>query len=220
MQRTQTGLAVRGQTGRMKNCNSWAEYETPGSSTTANMCNGGWFKGESYNECESKADCLAATLQKTGGYSADQRRHLPVHTNEPKPFGSSARPGSTIVGGTPNLADHLRGWGNWPGGAPTTIPRAEVSMRPTVALPTPMQVNAPLPFPIQPPQEWPAAMQTPYAGPTPVMSGGMTPTFLPRKDESVWARLGKNIAQGWLGSTGWQIFDLSRTVDLFGHRKE
>jgi hypothetical protein len=213
MQRTQTGYAVKcAETGKTKNCSSYAEYETPTSSATANLCNGGWYKGEFYNECASKAECMVSTLRKTGGYTVDQRRHLPIHTNEAKPFGS--RPGSTIVGGTPNLADHLRGWGTWP----TTIPKADTMMRPGVPLPSPMQVPAPLPFPVQPPPEWPEAMRTAYAGPTPVQAGGVTPTFLPKDDEPVWSRLGKNIVQGWIGSTGWHTYDYARTVDLFGRR--
>lgn len=215
MQRPQTGLTLLGPTGSPKNCTSWAEYETPGSSSTANMCNGGWYKGEYYNECKSKADCVAATIRAKSMTS--DRRSLPVHTNEPKPFGDRGN-GSQLLGRTPNLADHLKGWGAW-GTAPTTIPKADGPPRPGAVLPTPFQVPAPLPYPVQPPVEWPVAMQTPYAAPMPSHSGGVSPTFLPHEEESVLGRLFKNVAQGWIASTGWHVYDYSRTVDLFGRRK-
>ena len=50
MPENQTGIAIRGETGKMKNCSAWGEYETPRSSATSNMCNGGWYKGDSYLE--------------------------------------------------------------------------------------------------------------------------------------------------------------------------
>lgn len=221
MQRQQTGIAVRGPTGRMKNCSSWGEYETPGSTTTANMCNGGWYKGEYYNECESKADCLAVTVRSNNGRTADGKRYLPTmsngYTNNEKPFG--ARPGSQIVGGTPNLADQIRGWGTWTPSMPTTIPKAaaDSAMKPQVSMPTPMQVPVPLPYPVQPPSEWPSAMQTPYAGPTSALAGGITPTFLPQEGDSIMGRLARNIVQGWIGSAGWHTFDYARSVDMFGN---
>lgn len=222
MQRQQTGYAVMGPTGRKKNCTSWAEYETPQSTTTANMCNGGWFSGDYYNECEAKADCLADTLRKNGGKTADGKRYLPTvqgsYTNNEKPFG---RPGSQIVGGTTNLADQLRGWGSWTPSMPSTIPKASVDplTKPSVSMPTPMQVPIPLPYPVQPPAEWPKAMQTPYAGPTSAMAGGITPTFLPQQGDSIAGRLMRNIIQGWIGSAGWHTFDYARSVDMFGNRR-
>jgi hypothetical protein len=67
--------------------------------------------------------------------------------------------------------------------------------------------------------EWPMAMQTPYAAPMFLHNGGISPTFLPSEEESVFCRLFKNLAQGWIASTGWHIWDYSRTVDLFGRKK-
>ena len=73
------------------------------------------------------------------------------------------------------------------------------------------------PQPVVPPETYPRVMQTPYTVPMPVQPvGSVSPTFLPRSDESVWSRLGKNVAQGWLNSTGWHVFDYTRNVDLFG----
>ncbi len=220
MSLTQTGFRVIGETGKLKNCNSWAEYERPGSSATANMCNGGWYRGEYYNECASKADCLAQTMQNLRAANTDQKRHLMVHTNEAKPFGNQQN--SVITGATPNLADRIQGWGAWATTAPKADPKTDprASLRSVVGMPTPMQVSTSLPFPVAPPSEWPGAMRTPYAGPTPAHAGGVTPTFLPEDDESVWSRLGKNIFQGWIGSTGWHTFDYARTVDLFGRRRK
>jgi hypothetical protein len=48
---------------------------------------------------------------------------------------------------------------------------------------------------------------------------GPSPTFLPDPEEGVMTRTGKNIAQGWLASTGWHIFDMAQQVDFFPHHK-
>jgi len=194
-----------------RNCTTWAEYETPGSSRTANLCNGGWYtnrdgSSERYEACLSRYECKQAT--------ARERVHLPVvqQTNPERPFGN--RPSSTIVGSSPNLpsaADRLYG-GSWAPAMPSNLPQRQ----PTgPGMPAPSQVQVPLPYPVQPPKEWPQAMHTPYAGPTPVHGGGITPTFLPSKDESIFSRLFLNVAQGMIGASGWHVFDYSRTVDLF-----
>jgi hypothetical protein len=210
MNMEQTGRVSKSPTGTWKNCNSWAEYETPGSSETAKMCNGGWFQGDNYDPCESINTCRSATIAKQNS----ERRHLPVYqsTNPERPFF-----GSRTIAATPNLSDGLQGWPRF-GQLPTTMPKASVQTsmgRPTVPMPSPMQVGVQLPYPVKPPAEWPSAMHTAYAGPVPVQHGGVTPTFLPQEGEGVFERLGKNVAQGLVGSTGWHIFDFARTVDLF-----
>ena len=80
----------------------------------------------------------------------------------------------------------------------------------------PPELIAHLAQPIMPPKDFPEQMQTPYLAPRPVPSMGVTPTFLPGEDESVWSRLGKNVTQGAIGSTGWHLFDFARSVDFFG----
>tara|TARA_Y100000310_G_scaffold179834_1_gene179760 strand:+ start:417 stop:656 length:240 start_codon:yes stop_codon:yes gene_type:complete len=44
---------------------------------------------------------------------------------------------------------------------------------------------------------------------------GPSPTFIPKKKEGVFKRLGKNIAQGWVAAFGWHMFDMAQQVDLF-----
>lgn len=197
----QTGAQMDGETGKKKNCNSWAEWEPPRSSPTAAMCNGGMYKGDWYNECPSKGDCQIATASRTG------KHMLPV-LNQEKPFGSQ------LVAQSPNLGDRLgRPFEPWrQPGLPATIPqqqRADVR---------PQQIGNHLPFPVTPPPEWPLAMRTPYLAPTRIH--GVTPTFLPADDENFLARLIKNIMQGWIGATGWHIFDFTQAVDLFGSKRK
>ena len=82
-------------------------------------------------------------------------------------------------------------------------------------VPYPMYV----PTPVQPPQQFPQSMQTPFAAPIPFHAVGVSPTFLPDEDEGIFSRLGKNIGQGMIPSTGWHIYDFARTVDMFGRRR-
>jgi len=171
-----------------KNCNEWAQYEAPGTSETANICNGGRYGNSTMGVCQSRHACREATLR------SDSHRHLPV---VPTQFGSRT------IGSTPTVN---RPFGNpakdytWqPSVAPTTIPQKQV----------PPQV-------IVPPQTAHHSMQTPYVQPQIVSAGGMqSPTFLPATGESVFSRIVKNILQGWLTATGWQIFEAGRATDLF-----
>lgn len=221
-QQRQTGQQQpSGIPGKKKNCNTWGEYEVPGASATAAMCNGGWYDRDFYHECPVKAECRAETQRKAG------RVHLPL-THEPRPM---ALPRSVPLAGTPNLearpalaaprpktwADQ---WGTRPSMPATSVPQKPVQAAALVpkGLPTPADVPAPLPYPVAPPKEWPAAMHTPYAGPSGAPSMGVTPTFLPTEDEGIFSRLAKNAAQGAIGAVGWHVFDFARTVDLFGRR--
>jgi len=68
---------------------------------------------------------------------------------------------------------------------------------------------------VTPPADTPPPMSTPYAAPHPA-AGMMTPTFLPMTKEDIVPRLMSNIAQGWVGATGWHLLDYSRSVDMFG----
>jgi len=228
MQRTQTARTVMGEAGLPKNCSEWAMYERVNSTSTAAMCHGGFYDGDWFEPCESKDPCRQATLNRLGGTTADQRRHLPVveSSNPMRPFVGSSNPGSSVVGGTPNLAgqvrdsvrESMREWAPWKPSVPVNIPTAKPGSRPQTQL-SPTQVGIPMPFPVQAPPDWPEAMQTPYAGPTPLAGGGITPTFLPTANESIMNRLVRNIVQGWIGSTGWHTYDYARSVDLFPHKK-
>lgn len=199
----QTGPQVDGETGNKKNCNEWAVWEPPGSSYTALLCNGGGkYKGDWYEKCPSSEDCKIATIRKTG------KHMLPV-LNDAKPFGA---PGSQLVASSPNLTERLgRPFEPWRTPLPTTIPQR------TDGKLAPQQMASHLPFPVTPPADWPASMRTPYVAPTRIV--GITPTFLPADDENIVSRLLKNILQGWVGATGWHIFDFTQAVDLFGNRR-
>lgn len=214
----QTGLTVIGPAGKQKNCKSWAEYEEPrpsvqGKPNTANLCNGGWYKGDYYESCESRPECSSETKA-----ASQTKRFFGSQTHAERPFGSQ------LLATTPNL-DNMIKTDQW-SALPATMPKSYLQPsqqqqpnRPSHGVPTPFHIATPLPYPVQPPADWPRSMQAPYVGPTPVMSGGLTPTFLPAADENPFGRLLRNIANGMVGSAGWQTFDLARSIDMFGRRK-
>jgi len=218
---TQTGDTMIGPAGKPKNCRSWAEYEEPrksqqGIPNTANLCNGGWYKSEFYEPCASITECKTETM------AAQGKRFLPTYgsqTHAPRPMGSQ------LLATTPNLSEMIRA-DRW-SPMPATMPKSYVvqpgqqnqQQRPMQGVPTPFMVNQALPYPVQPPPEWPIAMQSAYVGPSPVMTGGITPTFLPAPGEHPFARLARNMANGVVGALGWQTFDLARSIDMFGRRK-
>jgi hypothetical protein len=53
--------SATGPTGKTKNCDTWAEYEPPMSSSFANLCNGGSFEGYRWQACPSRLECRNAT---------------------------------------------------------------------------------------------------------------------------------------------------------------
>ena len=198
---------VTGPTKKKKNCNEWALFEPRHSSASAAMCNGGYYDGDRYPECPSKYDCKAATVKKEKG-----KRALPV-MNPSRPFSTRT------IGGTPNLPKFERAspfaWTSLPtkNGEQVEVDEDETPWH----YPYGQFPMAVVPPPVMPaPGQYPLAMQTPYARPTPTHMGGITPTFLPVGKHDIFSRLGKNIAQGMIGATGWHIFDFARTVDLFG----
>jgi hypothetical protein len=222
---SQTGSQVLcEQTGKMKNCGVWAAYEE-GFSGSAAMCNGGLYDGDSYEACPSRNDCFRATKEKEDS----GRRHLPV--NMGRPLGATQIIGQTPAArpsqpGTRPRAAWEDAYERWRGTPPTSLPARTSGMAPAQPAGGGGSLNYPsspypayVPTPIQPPQQFPPSMQTPFAAPVPFHAGGITPTFLPVGDESIWTRLGKNIGQGMVGSFGWQIFDFARTVDMFGRKK-
>lgn len=211
------------ETGRMKNCGTFAEYEG-GNSGEAAMCNGGIYDGDTYDSCPSREPCRQATVQL-----------------RPKPSALAERNYGTQIVGRTASATPENGWRaassaaaqSWwsasttmpaarppAGGVPQTRPagqppQANAANMSYPGVPYPMYV----PTPVQPPQQFPQSMQTPFAAPIPFHAGGVSPTFLPDEDEGIFSRLGKNIGQGMIASTGWHIYDFARTVDMFGRRK-
>ena len=199
----QTGLQSPGETGKLKNCTSWAEYEMPNASSTAVLCNGGGrYNGNWYNRCPSADDCRAATYRRD-----DTKTHLPLHRE--RPFGGS---GSSVVASTPGLMQRPDLFDRWGSRLPATIPAA----RTTTALDP---RGSPYPGPIIPPQDYPAGMRTPYVTPSRT-GGGITPTFLPGEEEGIFERLAKNIGQGLIGATGWHIFEMAQSVDFFPAKRK
>jgi len=197
---------VRGQQkdspiqGKQKNCNTWGEYEPAGTSPTAKLCNGGSFEGEFFEPCPAREECRSRTRQR----AASQDR-VEVRTSQERPFGSSL-----LYPGDQPLTRREEPYRWSPDRVPTSAPT-----RPIPAVqPISLQPTA-----VIPPDTNPVAMQTPYASPMAANpAGNVSPTFLPVADENVWSRLGRNITQGWLNSTGWHAFDFTRNVDLFRRR--
>jgi hypothetical protein len=110
-----------------------------------------------------------------------------------------------MLGSTPNLPRVQIPAAPWRTSIPTLRPKTATE---------PDEAAVPVPGVVIPPKEYPETMRTPFAEPTGI--GGVTPTFLPMKKEQIFARLGKNIVQGMVGSTGWHVFDFARNVDFFG----
>jgi hypothetical protein len=187
------------ETGKMKNCGAWAEYETPHSSETSKLCHGGFYKekewpaAREYSACPSRAECKHATM---GGVADDGRRRLPILNP-----GTAPRPLSAAFS-VPEYRSH--------GGLPNALPAraAQAAQRAVNEVAEYYQS----PRPIQPPPEYPPSMQTPYVAAT--ESWG-APTFLPRVGESVWERLVKNLVQSIFAVIGFQIYNYMRSIDLF-----
>lgn len=175
------------------NCNEWASYEPEGASPTASLCHGGWFEGNHYDSCPKKLACKVATERLT----MTTARRLPVL--------------NPATGPRPLQPTRIE--------VPSLRPTQDLSRVPTALQQRASQygqrADTGYPQPIIPPEEYPKAMRTPYASITPVYQGGVSPTFLPRDNEEVFGRLGKNMLQGVLASSGWHIYDYSRSVDLF-----
>lgn len=188
------------ESGKKKNCETWAAWEPNGSSPTAALCHGGTYDRDVFEPCPSRSACYQATAALTE--PDDGKRHLPVQQTRPSMNGYQASP-------------------QFP---PRAVP-ANAQYRPPYTQPTTMptqvarpQYEAQYPQPVMPPPEFPAAMRTPYAAGAPVYSGGISPTFLPGDNDSNLERLVMNAAQGAISAVGWHIFDFSRAVDLFGRR--
>lgn len=207
------------ETGRMKNCGTFAEYEG-GNSGEAAMCNGGIYDGDTYDSCPSREPCRQATVQLRPKHAPAPERNY----------------GTQVVGRTATASPPQTGWRQvdnminqsvqstrWASPA-TTLPAAKPGGAAPGAQPGMVSYNgvpypAYVPTPVQPPPQFPPAMQTPFAAPIPFHAGGVSPTFLPEQGGGVFKRLGKNIGQGLIASTGWHVFDFARNVDMFGRRK-
>ncbi len=210
----QTADQTRGPTGKMKNCNEWALYESPGASLEANLCHGGWVEGDYYEECPARYDCKRAT-QKKQAEAESRSRSLPV-LNPAKPFGQ--RTSTRILGGTKPFEPYEpTKWSSYATTATSRPTKKASSSEPQGHQEMP-PVHPMFPAPVIPPESYPKAMQSPFAAPAPFHAGGITPTFLPNEKHGVFSRLAMNIAQGWVGSTGWHVFDFARSVDMFGQR--
>ncbi len=179
------------ETGKMKNCNKFGRYEEPNTSATAALCNGGVLEGELYYQCPSMVECVNRTHQRQ---MAKNTTHLPVMRQTL---------GSNVLASTlrtpPRTTEYVPYVWRPNGEAPA----------PRIAQPQPMQRQVQQqPGPV-------ARTHAPYSNNVGVGGPNVSPTFMPRPDESIWSRLGKNVMQGWINSTGWHVFDYSRSIDLF-----
>lgn len=186
------------ETGKMKNCGAWAEYEMPHSSETSKLCHGGFYREKDwprpleYPACPSRAECKQATMMRS--VADDGRRRLPILNP------GTSRPLSPAFS-IPEYRSQV---------LPNTLPTrgAQATHRAVTDFTEYFQA----PRPIQPPAEYPASMQTPYVAAT---EGWGAPTFLPQIGESVWERLVKNLVQSIFAVIGFQIYNYMRSIDLF-----
>lgn len=204
-----TPLSPRGTT---KNCTDWAQYELPGSSATATLCHGGNYDGEVFNVCPSRDECRLATLR--------PKPQSTVLASTSGVRGGWARPASS-TGTTvhsPTLPARQAPAAARPANLPTPwVPPNMPATRPAGSLAA--EYYRRVEAPVVPPTTLPVVMQTPYAQQSHSPAGSMTPTFIPRDDESIPMRLAKNITQGALGSAGWHLYSLANSIDFFPHAR-
>lgn len=162
-----------------KNCNTYGEYEGPGESPTAALCNGGWFDGKRWEACPQKDSCRVETRSQ----SRSGRVTLPTIT----PRGSFR-----TIATTPNLTR-----GRTRASKPATTNQSMTSAPPA----------------LDPRNPYLATERAPH-------QMGPSPTFIPKKKEGVFKRLSKNIAQGWVASFGWHMFDMAQQVDMFPEEED
>lgn len=203
--------------GKTKNCNSWAGWERPGESETATLCHGGIFEGARYSPCDSRDECRVASGRSNS--FLDSRHRLPITPASQMPMNGSRVVASTMPQTYPPVQQAAP-----PDKRTGYVPSGYWNPPPATAAPTSIPMRNPMPpysgpSPVMPPESHPEVMQTPYAAPQPVSYGGASPTFLPVQNETVWERLFKNVTQGFFNAAGWQVFELTRNVDMFKFRK-
>lgn len=190
-----------------KNCDQWALYEEPGSSESANLCNGGEFDGEHYAPCPQRLSCRVATakndsttstssfhgntgrrvLASTGGLN--RGRSLPVmpsgqrgpnrHAGSPlKPMGNSTESFRERIARKQQENEKAR-QGRFRHHGTTVVPGEHAAQGPHVESET-------------------------------------SPVFMPDNLDGIFTRWGKNIVQGAMFATGQQIADYTKHVDVFG----
>ncbi len=182
-----------------KNCaDHYGQYEEPFSSEGANLCNGGIFEGDLKSPCPQRVSCKIATAQAAVQQRVQPANSLPIWS---QPRGGSFG-GSRTIAATPNVGPAAtQDYGGWrPTQIPSSVPQKPMSVYAKAVTPVEAHPN----------------LQTPYIAPQPTAPGGVqSPAFLPAEDESIFTRLGKNIMQGWVTATGWQIFMAGSSMDLF-----
>lgn len=173
-----------------RNCNVWAEYEAPGTSETAALCNGGWAEGSQHDPCPARFSCRSATQARKKGearaVSQSTQYRLP-QIQRPSRILASTGGHAMQRTSVPTIQPRQHT-------APTTLPTRQVP-----------QVPAPPADPTNPYLSTPRAPHT----------VGPSPTFLPNEADTVFNRLGKNVMQGWVSSLGWHLFDMAQQVDFF-----
>lgn len=98
---------------------------------------------------------------------------------------------------------------NQPFGGSTSVPASTLPQRPAAGAPAAV---------IQPDTSNPY-MKTARVGSAP-RAGMHSPTFLPKKKEGWFSRLGKNMLQGMFNAMGWHVHDFTSNVDIFPHEDE
>lgn len=175
------------------NCNSWGTYESPGTSETAALCNGGTVDGELWATCPSRDACRNAKQVRV----IQEARDRAAQGNKPTGLPVYGQSTVRVVGGQGMPRPMNAGLPN----APTTLPQGRPAGTPAQIV-TPESKN---PY-----------LATPRIG-APTRAGMHSPTFLPKKKEGWLLRLGKNMLQGMFNALGWHMHDYTSNVDLFPH---
>ena len=174
-----------GQAGKLKNCAEWALYEPKARPGMNSSAN---MCNGGWYDGDRFPEC-PSRLECKRATDSGERSH--------NPFGGSRVIGTTANARIPSYQQ-----------VPFSLPTKKAGG-------VGQEVANEHPRPVVPPEDYPKSMQTPFVHSGYQQMGGMTPTFLPDDEEGVFTRLVKNMGQGAIGSSGWHIFDLARSVDFF-----
>lgn len=188
--------------GRTQNCNNFGTWvgADQAASNKYKKCHGGIITRDDerhyYRPCGIREECKAYTLDARptvlDPYMA--RRHLPIAPDDPRR--------AQIIASTPNSPNYrIMGRTITPDDLPNTMRQLSVPIKGVV------------------PQTISQTTTTPagaaYAA-FPGAPSGVSPTFLPKKNESIFSRLFANIGNGIVASFGWHLFSYAQVVDIFG----
>jgi hypothetical protein len=99
-----------GPTNKNMNCDAWGTYESPNSSPTAVLCNGGMLDGRLWAPCPSREDCRRARNERVLSQARNPGPRLPMAQSTVRVVGSQSQ----------------SAYGGYSSPAPTSIPQRPI----------------------------------------------------------------------------------------------